>query len=118
MNTESTLLHGMNPDDLKDMIFQEAKKIYSYSPDRFYNVIVTGEHFCLIHSISKITLKRWIKQGIVVPELRDDDKDHYRFRLSEVLKFDVESIKRKRNKQFLILNAHYQIKRGRNTTAG
>lgn len=106
MNTESTLLHGMNPDDLKEMILQEARRIYVYNPDRFYGVIVNGEQFCHIHSISRITLKRWIKQGIVVPEDRDDAKDHYRFRLSEVLKFDVESIKRKRNKQLLMLKAH------------
>jgi hypothetical protein len=112
MNTaESTLLHGITPDGLRDLISQETNRLLVYNPDKFYNVLVSGEHFCLIHSISRVTLQRWIKLGIVNPEFRDDEKDHYRFRLSDVLKFDVDSIKRKRNKQLILLNAESRKKR-------
>ena len=112
MNTaESTLLHGINPDGLRELISQEANRLLVYNPDKFYNVLVSGEIFCLIHSISRITLQRWIKLGVVIPEFRDDEKDHYRFRLSEVLKFDVDSIKRKRNKQLIMLKTESRRKR-------
>lgn len=95
----SIMLHELDPDGLRNLLAQEIAKL-QYNPDKFENVIVPGEWFCKIHNISRITLQRWIDQGIVVPE--SDAGQNHKFSLAYILKFDVAAIKRKRNKEFLL----------------
>ena len=98
--TQSIMLHEISPDGLRSLIAEEVNKL-QYNPDKFENVIVPAEWFCKIHGISRITLQRWIEQGIVLPE---GDSKHHRFSLAYILKFDVALIKRRRNKQLILNN--------------
>ncbi|KAF0195490.1 MAG: hypothetical protein FD166_2941 [Bacteroidetes bacterium] len=101
---DATLLHNMEPDDLEKMFEAKAEKMIRYNPEKFYSVIIPASWVCHIHQISKATLQRWVEQDIIIPEPREKD-GNLNFRLSEVLKFNVDAIKRKRNKQF-IMNGH------------
>lgn len=96
----SIMLHELDPDGLRNLLAQEIAKL-QYNPDKFENVIVPGEWFCKIHGISRITLQRWIDQGVVIPE---GDSKHHKFSLAYILKFDVASIKRRRNKTLILKN--------------
>ena len=100
--TQSIMLHEISPDGLRSLIAEEVKKL-QYNPDKFENVIVPGEWFCKIHNISRITLQRWIDQGIITPS--SEAGQHHKFSLAYILKFDVAAIKRRRNKTLLINNA-------------
>lgn len=99
--TQSIMLHELDPDGLRNLLAEEISKL-QYNPDKFENVIVTADWFCKIHSISRITLQRWIDQGVVIPESLPGE--HHRFSLAYILKFDVASIKRRRNKQLILSN--------------
>jgi hypothetical protein len=101
---KATLLHDMDPDQLGNLFAEMTERMIQFNPEKFYGVIVTAEWFCHIHKISKTTLQRWVEQEVVIPESREEN-GHFRFRLSEVLKFDAGALKRRRNKQF-ILNQH------------
>jgi len=90
------MLHNLDPEDVRSMI----KEAMGFNPDKFYNVLINQEEFCKIHTISRTTLWRYIQTGIVVPIDQEEGKEP-RFRLSEVLRFDIDSIKHKHNQQFL-----------------
>jgi hypothetical protein len=91
----------MDPDDLERMFEAKAERMIRFNPDRFYSVIVSAEMFCHIHQISKSTLQRWVDEKVIEPEPREVN-GHIKFRLSDVLKFDVAAIIRKRNKQLIL----------------
>lgn len=93
------MLHNLDPEDVRSMI-QEAM---GFNPDKFYNVLINQEEFCKIHTISRTTLWRYIQTGIVVPVDQEEGKEP-RFRLSEVLKFDIDSIKHKHNQTLIQSN--------------
>lgn len=95
----SIMLHELDPDGLRNLLAQEIAKL-QYNPDKFENVIVPADWFCKIHNISKITLQRWIDQGVITPE--SEAGKHHKFSLAYILKFDVAAIKRRRNKQLIL----------------
>jgi len=100
----TTLLHDMDPDSLERLFEAKAEQLMKYNPEKFYSVIIDASMFCHIHKISKVTIQRWVDQGVLIPEEREKN-GQLKFRLSEVLKFNVDAIKRKRNKHFII-NSH------------
>lgn len=91
---ESTILHQLSPDDLKQELRHAVINFSTYNPDRFYNVMVGPDWFCKIHNITRPTLHSWIERGIVHPE--DGAGKAARFRLSYVLKFNADEFKHKK----------------------
>ena len=112
--TNATMLHDMDPDELGNLFAQTVEQMIRYNPEKFYSVIISADWFCHIHKISKPTLQRWVEQDIIIPESREEN-GHLKFRLSEVLKFNVDAIKRKRNKQ-LILNTNEKNRKNRESS--
>lgn len=62
---------------------------------KWSNTLVTPKEVALFHNISEATVINYCKDGLLVPEHRDKEYCAYKFRLSEVLKFDISSIKGK-----------------------
>lgn len=101
----ATMLHNIEPNELAKLIEEATRKITGpYNPERFSTVMVPVDWVCKIHSISRNTAYRWIKQGILVPET--DSSEDIKFRLSEVLTLDLKAIKRKRNKNLILNQTH------------
>ena len=101
--TNATLLHDMDPMDLERLFEAKAEQLMQYNPEKFYGVIIDASMFCRIHQISRTTLQNWIDQEVVIPEGREKN-GNLKFRLSEVLKFNVDAIKRRRNKHLILKN--------------
>ena len=93
---KTTMLHNLDPEDVRSMI----KEAMGFNPDKFYNVLINQDEFCKVHSISRTTLWRYIKTGVGVPIDQEEGKEP-RFRLSEVLRFDIDSIKYKQNQKLI-----------------
>ena len=104
---ESTIIHNLSPDELREILSETS----GYNPDRFYNVIVDQNWFCKIHGITRVTLHNWIKNGWVVPD--ETGSSTPKFRLSYVLKFDADAIKRRKNKDFILNTLQHEKRKNR-----
>ena len=76
---------------IADFVKKEEGKIF----DKFYNVIVDAKTVANIHGTTPQTIIRHVKSGALATEPADGRV--YKFRLSEVLKFDFQKIKYQRH---------------------
>lgn len=76
-------IHGAISEQVEDKIY-----------NRFENTIVDAKAACQILSISSDSLYKYVHAGEINCEPRSGRSD-YRFRLSELLKADIKSIRRK-----------------------
>jgi len=71
----------------------EQKAIDSFCK-RFSNTLVTPEDVAKFHNVSVATVINYCKDGLIIPEHREKNFCHYKFRLSEVLKMDFSELKK------------------------
>ena len=97
---ERTVVYQMTPDDLRVFFNEEyAKKDMDASRDallkRYENVFVDVSEVSAIHEVSGQTVRNYINDGLIEPEIREVENGKYRFRLSYVLTLDFEELKNK-----------------------
>ena len=63
--------------------------------NRFYNVLVGVKDVANMHNVSTHTVTAYIKDGLIVPEVKLSEKDHPKFRLSYVLTLDFKELQKK-----------------------
>lgn len=92
---EPLTIYQVSGQDFKQAI-QEAisdeveQKIYN----RFEAVFVDSNTVCDILSITKVTLYKYVKAGIIQHEDRQG-RSEYKFRLSDILRIDLAEARRK-----------------------
>jgi len=97
---ERTVIYQMTPDDLRVFFNEEyAKKDMNASLDallkRYENVLVDVSEVATIHEVSGQTVRNYINDGLIEPELREVENGKYRFRLSYVLTLNFDDLKQK-----------------------
>lgn len=63
--------------------------------NKYYNVLIGVKDVANIHSVSTHTVTAYIKDGLIVPEVKLGENDHPRFRLSYVLMLDFKELQKK-----------------------
>lgn len=86
------LTYEVGADDLKQALSEVVReqvedKVYN----RFYNAFVDCKTIGTIHNLSQNTVTRYIQDGILTPE-----PGTKKFRLSEILKLDLTTIKHRK----------------------
>jgi hypothetical protein len=95
---ERTVIYQITPDDLHIFFEEEfAKKDMNASRDallkRYENVIIGVSEVAAIHQVTTQTVRNYIGDGLITPELRTVENGSYKFRLSYVLTLDFKSLK-------------------------
>ena len=63
--------------------------------NRYYNVMVGVKDIANMHNISSHTVTAYIKDGLIVPEVKLGENDHPKFRLSYALMLDFKELQKK-----------------------
>ena len=89
----------MTPSDLRTFCDEEfARKDMNASRDallkRYENTFVGVSEVATIHGISPQTVRNYINDGLISPELRTIENGMYKFRLSYALMLDFEELKK------------------------
>ncbi|MCL1933969.1 MAG: hypothetical protein FWF53_09200 [Candidatus Azobacteroides sp.] len=96
---ERTVVYQMTPDDLREFVDRElAQKNMNTMRDellkRYDNVFIGVDEVSAIHQVSGQTVRNYIKDGLIIPELRAVENGKYKFRLSYVLTLDFKELKK------------------------
>jgi Fic family protein len=96
---DRTVVYQMTPEDLREFFEQEfSKRDMNASRDallsRYKNVFVGVNEVSSIHGVSKATVRNYINDRLIEPELRGVENGKYRFRLSYVLTLDFDGLKK------------------------
>ena len=91
------------PEDLQKFLDDNvAKNVLRAFLNRFENVLIGVKDVAYIHSVSKRTVANYIKDGLIVPEIKESENDHPKFRLSYALELDFKELQKQlrvRNKR-------------------
>jgi hypothetical protein len=94
---ERTIVYQVTPEDLRSFLLEEVAKINMNARDdllrRYNNVLVGVNEIANIHQVSRQTVRNYINDGLLEPELRTVENGKYRFRLSYVLTLDFKEMK-------------------------
>jgi Fic family protein len=106
---DKMIVYQMTPEDLRAFFEEEyAKRDVNASRDellkRFEGKFVGVNEVAKLHGVSLQTVRNYIKDGLITPELRTVEGGNYKFRLSYVLTLDFEGLKKR-----LKRNCHGQI---------
>ncbi|MDR0682040.1 MAG: hypothetical protein LBG15_09375 [Dysgonamonadaceae bacterium] len=95
---ERTIVYQITPEDLRSFFLEEvAKKERDALLKRYENVLVGAREVAAIHRVSPATVRNYIKDGLIEPELRTVENGKYQFRLSYVLTLDFDELKEQLN---------------------
>lgn len=61
---------------------------------RFDNVFVGTNEVANMHGVNPKTVKNYIKDGLIIPEMKLGEKDHHRFRMSYALQLDFKELQK------------------------
>jgi|GEM_PF-1738608 len=83
-------------DDLEKIINKEYAdlKLQAFIC-RFENVLVGTKDIAKFHSVNERTVLNYIKDGLIVPEVKLGENDHPKFRLSYALMLDFKELQKK-----------------------
>jgi Fic family protein len=96
---ERLIVYQMTPKDLHAFFEEEyAKRDANASRDallkRFEGKFVGVNEVAKLHGVSPQTVRNYIRDGLIKPELRTVEGGSYKFRLSYVLTLDFEGLKK------------------------
>jgi len=61
---------------------------------RFYNVLVGVKDVAKFHNVNERTVLNYIKDGLIVPEVKVGENDHPKFRMSYALTLDFKELQK------------------------
>ena len=96
MNTsKSNTLIMSSLEDLQTLIDDNlATAKFKAMLSRFDNVIVGTKEVAKFHSMNERTVLNYVKDELIVPEMRLGENDHPKFRLSYVLSLDFRELQK------------------------
>lgn len=85
----------LSPEDLQKFLDDNVAAIALRAfLNRFENVLVGVKDVAHIHSVNPRTVFNYIKDGLIVPEMKLSENDHHQFRLSYVLMLDFKELQK------------------------
>jgi hypothetical protein len=95
MNTGTNTLIMASYDDLQKLINKDyADLAVKASYARFDNVLVGIKDISNFHHVSDRTVLSYIKDGLIVPEVKLNENEHPKFRLSYALNLDFKELQK------------------------
>lgn len=92
---KSNILVQASLSDLQTLIDDNvAEAKYKALLSRFDNVLVGVKDIAHFHNVSTHTVTSYIKDGLIVPEIKVNENDHPRFRLSYALTLDFKELQK------------------------
>ncbi len=96
---EKMIVYQVTPEDLRTFLMDEiAKRDMNALRDallkRYDNVFVGVSEVATIHQVTGQTVRNYINDGLINPELRMIENGKYHFRLSYVLQLDFEELRK------------------------
>lgn len=82
-------------DDLQKLINEDYSnmKLKAFL-NRFDNVLIGTNELANMHSVNPKTVTNYIKDGLIVPEVKLGENDHHLFRLSYALTLDFKELQK------------------------
>lgn len=91
----STILYQMQPEDLQKFLDENLAEIKLQAfLNRFENVLIGVKDIARIHSINPRTVTNYINDGLIVPEMKVNENEHPKFRLSYALTLDFRQLQK------------------------
>ncbi|MDR1340006.1 MAG: hypothetical protein LBK58_08155 [Prevotellaceae bacterium] len=95
---EKTTVYQISPEDLKAFFDEEyAKKDANASLNallrRYRDVFIDIKMVALMHRVHPQTVRNYIRDGLIKPELRTVEDGKYKFRMDYALELDFEKLK-------------------------
>ena len=75
----------------ENVVKQRVRESFS----KFDNVLVGVKDIARFHGVNERTVTNYVRDGLIVPEVKVKDTDHARFRLSYALQLDFRELQRK-----------------------
>jgi hypothetical protein len=95
---ERTVIYQIAPEDLHYFLAQEAQKYRKNEVDeflkRFENSTLGVSEVAALHNVSPATVRNYIDDGLITPEIRTVENGKYRFRGDYALKLDFYKLKK------------------------
>jgi hypothetical protein len=93
---QSNTLIMASLEDLQKLIDENLVNAkYKAMLSRFDNVLVGTKDVAKFHSVNERTVLNYIRDGLIVPEMKLGENDHPKIRLSEVLALDFKELQKK-----------------------
>lgn len=94
-NILPTTLYCLQPNDLQNFLDENVSSIKLQAfLNRFENVLVGVKDVAHIHSVCTHTVTNYINGGSIIPEMKINENEHPKFRLSYVLTLDFSQLRK------------------------
>lgn len=91
----STILYQMHPEDLQRFLDENVAEIKLQAfLNRFENVLIGVKDVAQMHSVNPRTVTNYINDGLIVPEMKVNENEHPKFRLSYALTLDFRQLQK------------------------
>lgn len=95
MTGQSKIVYELEDDVLERVIDKKLSKLTLQAfLNRFENVLVGVKEVALFHSVTTRTVSSYIKDGLIVPEIKEGENDHPQFRLKYALELDFKELQK------------------------
>lgn len=92
---QTEINYKLNQQDFQKAIREELSDIALKAfLNRYDNVLVGTNEVAKFHSVNPRTVKAYIKDGLIVPEVKLGENDHHQFRLSYALTLDFKELQK------------------------
>ncbi|RGP17260.1 MULTISPECIES: MerR family transcriptional regulator [Parabacteroides] len=97
MGTSQTEInYKLNENDFREAIKKELSGLaLQLFLNRFDNVLIGVSDIANMHSVNPRTVLNYIKDGLIMPEVKLGENDHPKFRLSYALMLDFKELQKK-----------------------
>ncbi len=95
MKGQTNVLIQASLADLQQLVISNVTeaKLHAFL-NRFENVLIGTNELAKIHSVNPKTVLNYVKDGLIVPEMKLSENDHHQFRLSYVLTLDFKELQK------------------------
>lgn len=91
----TTVLLQADKADLAEIFHEEVSKIkHEAFLARFDGIMVNTKEVAKMHGINEKTVLNYIKDGLIVPEMKLNENEHPRFRMSYALTLDFKLLRK------------------------
>lgn len=92
---QAEIFYKLNDSDFEKVLDKKLSTILQTSfLNKFDNVLVGTKDIAKFHSVNERTILNYIKDGLIVPEVKLGEKDHHQFRLSYALTLDFKELQK------------------------
>lgn len=92
---QSYMVYQLTPKDLDEVIDKKLSKlVLAAFLNRYDNVLVGVKDIAHFHNVTTHTVTNYIKDGLIVPEVKINENEHPKFRMSYALTLDFKELQK------------------------